>query len=351
MKRISFEEKYNVIGTKDSFYEGLFVTAVKSTGIFCRPSCRAKKPKPENVIFYNTATEAIKNGFRPCKICKSMEKEGETPEYIKRIIKELLENPYLKIKDYNLRQKGIEPSQIRRWFKKNHNMTFHSYQRMLRINQAYSQIKRGDSVTDTAFDIGYNSMSGFNDGIRNIFGDSPRNIKNKNVINIARFSTKLGPMYASATDKGLCLLEFTDRRMLETEFKDLRKRLNAVILPGKNKYLDQAQKEINSYFEGKRKMFSIKLHTPGTEFQQVVWKKLLDIPYGKTLSYLEQAKKLNNPKAVRAVANANGQNRIAIIIPCHRVIGSDGSLTGYGGGLSRKKWLLDFELENSGMIE
>ena len=348
MKEISFEEKYNAIGKKKSFYEGLFVTAVTSTGIFCRPSCRARKPKPENVIFYDTVQQAIQNGFRPCMICKPMEKEGETPDYIKNIILELEGVPFLKIKDYELRKKGIDPSQIRRWFKKHHNMTFHAYQRMLRINNAYYQIKKGNSVTDTAFDNGYGSISGFNDGFCSIFGNSPSNIKDKNVINIVRFSTKLGPMFACATEKGLYLLEFTDRRMLETEFKDLCKHLNAVILPGKNKYLEQVQKELSEYFEGSRKAFSISLHIPGTDFQQLVWEKLQDIPYGETRSYLQQAQNINKPKAVRAVANANGHNRIAIIIPCHRVIGSDGSLTGYGGGLSRKKWLLDFESQNSG---
>ena len=150
-------------------------------------------------------------------------------------------------------------------------------------------------------------------------------------------------MFACTTDKGLCLLEFTDRRMLETEFRDLCKRLKAVMLPGKNKYLDLVQTQVLEYFEGERKDFTIPLHTPGTEFQQSVWKVLQQIPYGETWSYKQQAIKLNNPKAVRAVATANGYNRIAFIIPCHRVIGSNGELTGYGGGLDRKKWLLDLE--------
>ena len=229
-------------------------------------------------------------------------------------------------------------------------MTFHSYQRLLRINLAYNQIKGGNSVTTTAFGLGYESLSGFNEGWQNIFGKPPKNIKEKSVINIIRFTTILGPMFACATDKGLCLLEFTDRRMLETEFQDLCKRLNAVILPGKNKFLDLVQTQVSEYFEGKRKDFSIPLHTPGTEFQQSVWKVLQQIPYGETWSYIEQAIKLNKPKAVRAVANANGNNRIAFVIPCHRVIGSNGDLTGYGGGLGRKKWLLQLERKNSGKV-
>jgi AraC family transcriptional regulator of adaptative response/methylated-DNA-[protein]-cysteine methyltransferase len=134
--------------------------------------------------------------------------------------------------------------------------------------------------------------------------------------------------------------------MLETEFKDLCKRLNAVILPGENKYLDQTKQQLKSYFEGKLKTFSVPLHTPGTEFQNKVWEVLQTIPYGETLSYETMAQRISRPKAVRAVGTANGANRIAIIIPCHRVIGKDGKLIGYGGGLERKKWLLDFEKQN-----
>lgn len=343
MKKLTFKQKYAAIGRKDSFYEGVFVTAVKTTGIFCRPACRARKPKAENVVFYNCAEEALQQGYRPCKVCKPMEKLDETPSYIKDLIKELHENPYLRSKDYDLRQRGIEPSQIRRWFKKHHNMTFHAYQRMLRINTAFNRIKNGETVTNSALSSGYESLSGFNESYRSIFGESPTGTNEKSVLNIVRFTTPIGPVFACASNKGICLLEFTDRRMLETEFKDLCKRLNAVILPGKNPYLDHVQSEIREYFLGKRRRFTVPLHTPGTEFQISVWKILQEIPYGDTRSYKQQAIALGNPKAIRAVASANGYNRVGIIIPCHRVIGSDGKLTGYGGGLHRKKWLLDFE--------
>ena len=345
-KRLTFQEKYELIGRKNSPWEGVFVTAVKTTGIFCRPSCRARKPKAENVIFYDTVQEALQNGFRPCKICKPMEQMGETPEYIKNIIKELHEKPYLRIKDYDLRQRGIEPNQIRRWFKKHHNMTFHTYQRMLRINTAFNSIKKGETVTNSAFGSGYDSLSGFNESYRSIFGDSATRSEGKSIINIIRFATPIGPMFACASEQGVCLLDFTDRRMLETEFKDLCKRLNAVILPGANPHLDHVQVELAEYFSGKRKIFTVPLHTPGTDFQQSVWRILQDIPYGETRSYKQQAVVMNNPKAIRAVASANGHNRVSIIIPCHRVIGSDGRLVGYGGGLHRKKWLLDFENTN-----
>jgi len=347
MKKLTFQDKYNAVGRKDSLYEGVFITAVKTTGIFCRPSCRARKPNIENVDFYDTAQQALQNGFRPCKICKPMEKQDETPEYIKIIIKELHQNPYLRIKDADLRLRDIEPSQIRRWFKKHHNMTFHAYQRMLRINTAFNGIQKGEAISNSAFDSGFESLSGFNESYRSIFGESPSQTADKSVLNIIRFTTPIGPMFACASSEGICLLEFTDRRMLETEFSDLCKRLDAVILPGKNIYLEQVQTELLEYFSGNRKIFTVPLHTPGTEFQNSVWKILQDIPYGESHSYAQQAISLGKPKAVRAVGTANGLNRVAIIIPCHRVIASDGSLAGYGGGLHRKKWLLDFEKMNT----
>lgn len=168
------------------------------------------------------------------------------------------------------------------------------------------------------------------------------------MITTTKIETVLGIMIAGATDKGVCLLEFSDRKMLPTEYKDLKRLLNTTIEEGENKHLKQLRKQLIEYFKGKRKEFSVPLLTPGTEFQQAVWKELQNIPYGSTRSYQEQSVALNKPDSVRAVANANGMNRISIIIPCHRVIGSDGRLTGYGGGLKRKKWLLDHEKKYSG---
>ena len=347
-KELSFQDKYEAIVRKDSEFEGIFITAVKTTGIFCRPVCTARKPKPENVEFYDSVEEAINHGFRPCKVCKPLEHANQTPAYIQEIIDELNSKPFLKLKDYDLVQRGIEPNQIRRWFKQNHGITFHAYQRMLRINTAFHKIEKGANVTASAFDTGYESLSGFSDGFNAVFGSSPAKAKDKKVINIVRFTTLLGPMFACATDKGLCLLEFTNRKMLETEFKDLSRRLNAVILPGNNTYLDITQKQIGEYFEGQRTEFDIPLHTPGTDFQNAVWKILNQIPYAETRSYKKQAELLGKPDAVRAVASANGMNRIAIVLPCHRVIGENGNLTGYAGGLARKKWLLDHEKRHSG---
>jgi len=338
---------YRALLNKDSSFEGLFFVAVKTTGIFCRPTCTARKPKRENVVFYKTPGEALTHGFRPCKVCSPLEMPATTPDYIKKLIKEINSEPSRKIKDYDLRMRGLEPNKIRRWFRKNHNMTFQSFQRMMRINNAFNLMQTGERVTGTAFESGYESVSGFNSSFRNIFNDTPSKSKTMNVINIKRIDTPVGPMYACATTKGICLFDFTDRRMLETEFKELKKYFNAVILPGENRHFTKLEKEIEEYFGGKRKTFTIPLDTPGTDFQKSVWEVLKAIPYGTTVSYKQQSVRLGKPSAVRAVASANGHNRVSIIIPCHRVIGEDGTLTGYGGGLWRKKWLLDFEKENT----
>ena len=168
------------------------------------------------------------------------------------------------------------------------------------------------------------------------------------MIKTTKIETPLGEMIAGATEEGICLLEFIDRKILPAEYKDLIRLLNTTIEEGDNKHLKVLKKQLKEYFNGERKEFTLPLVTPGTSFQQAIWKGLQDIQYGSTMSYLEQSLVLNQPDAIRAVANANGKNRIAIVIPCHRVIGSDGRLTGYGGGLKRKKWLLDHEKKYSG---
>jgi AraC family transcriptional regulator, regulatory protein of adaptative response / methylated-DNA-[protein]-cysteine methyltransferase len=168
------------------------------------------------------------------------------------------------------------------------------------------------------------------------------------MIKTTKIETPLGEMTAAATDEGVCLLEFNDRKILPAEFNDLQRLLETTMENGENKHLKALRNQLTEYFEGSRKEFTVPLLTPGSEFQMAVWKELQNIPFGSTRSYQEQAAALNSPESIRAVANANGMNRIAVVIPCHRVIGSDGRLVGYGGGLMRKKWLLDHEKKYSG---
>jgi len=158
-----------------------------------------------------------------------------------------------------------------------------------------------------------------------------------------QLTTPLGRMFAVADDRALVLCEFHDRPMLPEQLKRVQRLCKGTPEDGINPILEQTQKELNEYFLGQREQFSIPLNLDGTPWQTAVWYQLLQIPFGKTISYDWISGQLGQPNAVRAVARANGDNRIAIIVPCHRVIGSSGSLTGYGGGLHRKSWLLDHE--------
>ena len=222
-------------------------------------------------------------------------------------------------------------------------MTFHAYSRARRLGVALGRIKTGEAVAEVAFDAGYDSLSGFGEAFRGFFGAPPKTAKRRAIVAIERLATPLGPMVAGATESGVCLLEFVDRRMLETQLERLQKRIGAQMVPGTSPLLAQLSEELEGYFAGQRLDFDVPLDTPGTDFQREVWAKLQTIGYGETRSYGELAIEMKRPKASRAVARANGDNRIAILIPCHRVIGADGSLTGYGGGLWRKQKLLDHE--------
>ena len=338
---------YSALSRRDSAFEGIFVVGVKTTGVFCRPTCSARMPKRENVEFFRSAHEALAHGYRPCKICTPIQYQGTPPDWIKPLLNEIIDSPALKLKDRDLRERGLEPSRVRYWFKKQHGMTFQGYLRSVRISRAFGRIKQGGKVADTAFESGYQSLSGFSDSFKKTADFSPSQSPRNQIIQTTKIITPLGPMLAGATEDGICLLEFTDRRMLETEIKRLSKLLDGRFVPGISQHLDKLNEQLEEYFSGSRKEFDIPLVLPGTAFQKKVWTELQAIPYGSTCSYKEQAEMLGLPKAVRAVAKANGDNSIAILVPCHRVIGTNGELTGYGGGLWRKEYLLNHEAECS----
>lgn len=336
---------YQALIERKQQFVGIFYVGVKTTAIFCIATCRARKPLQKNVVFYTTIKDALDNGFRPCKICKPAESANEAPEQIAKVIKLVKDNPKEKIADADLRAKGMSPEIIRRWFNQNYGMTFHTFQRMYRVSTAFQELKKGKKTTEIAYNTGYESLSGFGYTFKKLMGQSPKKSKGQSVLLISRVTTPLGPMFICGTDKGICLLEFVDREILEKEFKDLQRLLKTQIIAGENEWMKQAKKELKEYFNGQRKVFDVALHTPGTVFQNTYWTALKEVPYGTTTIYQQLAQKIGKPKAVRAVGAANGQNRICIIVPCHRVIGKNGKLRGFGGGLERKQWLLDHEAE------
>jgi AraC family transcriptional regulator, regulatory protein of adaptative response / methylated-DNA-[protein]-cysteine methyltransferase len=329
--------------SRDASYQGVFFTGVRSTGIFCRLGCPAKTPRSNQLEFFPTASDAMRAGFRPCKRCKPIELVGAPPAWLNQLLSAVDREPQTRWTDANIRALELEPDRVRRWFQKNHGMTFHAYARARRLGLALLDIRRGSRVIEAALDHGYDSLSGFNEAFRGLFGTNPKAAESATIVHTARIQTPLGPMVACATNDALCILEFADRPMLATQIKRVRQHLGCAYVPSGNGIIDVAGAELNAYFAGQLTAFTVPLLSPGSPFQQSVWKVLGEIPYGETRSYAQIARNIGRAEAVRAVANANGGNRIAIMIPCHRVIGSNGDLTGYGGGLWRKKRLLEIE--------
>lgn len=327
----------------DPAYEGLFFTAVRTTGIFCRPTCSARKPNPENVEFYATADEALAAGFRPCKRCRPLQTPDETPAWVTALLTESEAQPTRRWSDADLRARGVDPVQLRRWCREHFGMTFHSWTRARRLGSALGSLRDGETIDAAALEQGYESTSAFRDALRKTFDDTPARLRARVPLVFRRLTTPLGPMIAMAEARGLVLLEFVDRPALTAELNELRDRHGYAIAPGTHEHLDAVDTQMSEYFAGKRRRFDLPLHTPGSSFEQSVWTLLREIPFGTTCTYGALAEQLGRPGAARAVGTANGRNRLAILLPCHRVVGADGSLTGYGGGKPRKAFLLRLE--------
>ncbi len=326
----------------DASYDGVFYLGVRTTGIFCRPSCPAKKPKPENVEYFALPKEALFAGYRPCLRCRPLEGDA-APPWVNRLLERVERRPDTRIRERDLRTMGVEPARVRRYFSTRYGLTFQAYCRARRLAQAFELIRHGGSVDDAVFETGYESHSGFREAFQKTFGLPPGRSGEASYIRLAWLDTPMGAMIAGATDSGVCLLEFTDRRMLEHQLVTLRRRFKAGLAPGRNPHLTRLRRELGEYFAGTRQVFDVPVEMRGTPFEMKVWQELQKIPYGETRSYSDMARRVGNPAAVRAMGRANGLNAISIIVPCHRVLNKNGDLGGYGGGLWRKRRLLHLE--------
>src|SRR5262249_41123943 len=338
----SIKEMQRAYLRKDSSYDGIFFLGVRTTGIFCRPSCPARRPLPQNVDYFSSVREAVSAGYRPCKRCRPLATDGQPPEWIGRALT-FAQSSETRVKDSELRRAGIDPSRVRRYFQSHYGMTFQAYCRAQRMGDALNQLRRGASLDDIALGNGYESHSGFRDAFTRTFGRAPGSSRDMDQIVVTWMESPLGPIVAAANEKGICLLEFSERQRLEIQFNRLKNAFSCAVVPGENEHLKTLKKELDAYFAGRLRQFSIPLVFPGTPFQERVWNELLRIPYGETRSYEELARRIGSDSGQRAVGHANGSNRIAIVIPCHRVVNKDGKLGGYGGGLWRKQHLLDLE--------
>jgi len=349
---------FRALVERDTSLDGVFVAAIRTTGIFCRPGCGARKPLRRNVEFFAAPREAMHAGYRPCKRCKPLDAGAVRPEWVALIVAAVEASKDRRVSGDDLRAMGIAPERASRWFKANYGMTFQAYCRARRMGEAMKMIREGTSVGRVAAKTGYESESGFREAFENIFGAPPHPQPGKaragdgpqqpRELVACWVETPLGPMLGAASDAGVSLLEFVDRRALATQIATLRRRVAGIVRPGTNTHLERLKRELGAYFAGRSATFTATVESPGTEFQSRVWDALRAIPSGTTRSYLDIARQIGRPTATRAVARANGDNRLAILIPCHRVIGADGSATGYGGGIWRKEWLLEHEREMAG---
>ncbi len=338
------QEFYQALIDKNVTYEGRFYVGVKTTGVFCRPTCPARKPRFENCEFFRTAQEALLASFRPCQRCRPLSYPNHASDLVRTLVEAIEESPERRWKQRDVEAFSIDTSTARRQFKKRFGMTFIEYARARRMGIAMKNIREGETVIDTQLTVGYESSSGFRDAFSKIMGAAPTQFnKHHLILKAAWLDTPLGPMLAISDEHCLYLLEFVDRRGLEKEIERLRFKTKAAIIPGSTAPLRFIDTELTAYFNGKLKKFETPVHLLGSPFQAQAWNMLMEIPYGETRSYLDQAHAIGNPSACRAVARANGTNQLAIIIPCHRIINNDGRLGGYGGGIHRKKWLIDHE--------
>lgn len=342
------DEMERAFAAKDASYDGVFFVAVRTTGIFCRPSCPSR-PNRENVEFFTSAKECLGAGYRPCKRCHPLEAGGAPPAWAAALMARVDAAPDTRLSAADLLACGVTPERARRWFQENFGMTFTAWCRGRRLAGAFAQLRGGASLDDATFDAGFESHSGFRDAFARAFGQAPGRARDgADCVRVALLESPLGPLLAGASDDGVCLLEFADRRMLESNLRTLQQRFASGLVPGDHPHLTRLRSELGAYFAGTLRDFTAPVAPRGTPFQEKVWQELRRIPHAATISYDELARRIGQPTALRAVARANGQNRLCILIPCHRVIGKDGSLTGYGGGLWRKRLLL--ELERSGRL-
>lgn len=330
---------------RDPSYDGTFYLAVRTTGVFCRPTCPARKPLPHNVEYFPSARAALVAGYRPCKRCRPLDVDDQPP-WAAALLAEVERDPSARISDDDLRRRGIDPGTVRRHFLRRYGMTFQGYARARRLSRALNHIRENGSLDRAVFESGYESHSGFRDAFARTFGDPPGSFRNGEAVLLSWLRSPLGPLVAGATAAGLCLLEFSDRPMLESELASLHRLFRLPVVPGSNEHLERLEPELAAYFAGRARDFTIPLVHPGTPFQQQVWQQLIAIPYGETRTYEQLAWSIGRPRAMRAVGRANGLNRLAIVVPCHRVVNKNGKLGGYGGGLRRKQFLLDLEQGN-----
>jgi AraC family transcriptional regulator, regulatory protein of adaptative response / methylated-DNA-[protein]-cysteine methyltransferase len=321
--------------------DGRFVGAVKTTGIYCKPSCPARRPLRENVTFFWTPAEALAAGYRACKRCLPDDVGRDAVAVTKAL--ELLGSEAAMSLDELAEAVGYAPHHFHRLFKRATGVTPAAYSRANRAKRAETALDSNGRVTDAIYDAGYSGPSRFYAETKGRLGMTPSAWKNGGAGAVIRWAiapTSLGPMLVAATDKGICRLSFDE------DEAELQRRFPAAqIVPADESVADWIKGAVEAV-EHPARMPDLPLDVAGTAFQEAVWQELRRIPAGETRSYSDIAAAVGKPKAVRAAGSANGANNVAVLIPCHRVVRSDGSMGGYAYGIERKEKLINAEKES-----
>jgi AraC family transcriptional regulator of adaptative response/methylated-DNA-[protein]-cysteine methyltransferase len=337
------DELYTALVARDPAYEGIAYVGVTTTGIFCRLTCPARKPRRENSVFFPSIAACLEAGYRPCRRCRPLAPFGGADPVIRSALSALEADPARRWREQDVRELGLDPSTLRRAFKRYFGMTFLELARLYRLRSAGRVLAERGSVIEAQQAGGFESGSGFRTAFARVLGRAPGSFSGDEPLRADWIESPIGAMVAVADTTHLHLLEFFDRRALPTELNTLQRKLRRGVGIGRFEPIEQIESELGRYFDGEPAPFETPQTWHGSEFTRAVWSALQGIPPGETRSYADIAREVDRPNAVRAVARANGANQLALIVPCHRVIGSDGSLTGYGGGLWRKQWLIDHE--------
>lgn len=338
---ITEDPRWAALRTRDAAQDGRFVYAVRTTGVYCRPSCGARPARPENVAFYANGGEARVAGFRACKRCRPDEQSREAQVVARacRAIEEAEEAPSL---DALANEVGLSSSHFHRLFKKATGLTPRAYGAAERAKRVRTRLAAGDgSVTEAIYDAGFNASSRFYETSNAMLGMTPTDFRRGGVATDIRFAVgqcSLGAILVARSDKGICAITIGDDP--DTLVQDLQDRFPRANLVGADAAFESTVAAVVGLVEAPKVAIDLPLDIRGTAFQQRVWQALREIPAGRTATYADIARRIGDPKAVRAVAGACGANHIAVAIPCHRVVRTDGSLSGYRWGVERKRDLL-----------
>ncbi|MFT3925955.1 MAG: bifunctional DNA-binding transcriptional regulator/O6-methylguanine-DNA methyltransferase Ada [Myxococcales bacterium] len=330
---------------RDAGADGQFYYSVETTGVYCRPSCGARRPNPKNVRFHATPQDAERAGYRPCKRCRPEQLKdanraalAEKVTLACRLLEQRKDSPSLA----ELAQAvGLSTFHFHRQFKAHTGLTPRQYQASLRGSEVRARLGRGASVSSAIYGAGYGASSRFYEKSYQLLGMQPKNFRagGKQVsIHFALGACSLGNILVAQSPKGLCAILLGEDP--EELLRDLEARFPHADLIGGDRAFDDVVARVVAFVEAPRKGLALPLDIQGTAFQQRVWRALSRVPVGSTLSYRELAERIGAPGASRAVGHACGQNPLAVAIPCHRVVRADGGLSGYRWGLERKRALL-----------